>query len=155
LWCLLIHEICLHRSEVNHEIWENKMSFLFWFFDQLLISFHSHNQEPPVINYCHLINVFVFYIFPTETPLEIPVPQNPVESFGIPTIPITSKSIQVNSISAEYMANLQYHCKMLTQKLQNQQFWDILENSTIKIMNVSKISSDLGYFIALMFYLMF
>jgi hypothetical protein len=93
------------------------MSFLFSFFDQLLISFHSHNQEPPVINYCHLVNVFVFYIFPTETPLEIPVPQNPVESFGIPTIPITSKSIQVNSISAEYMVNLQYHCKVLTQKL--------------------------------------
>jgi hypothetical protein len=78
------------------------MSFLFSFFDQLLISFHSHNQEPPVIIYCHLINVFVFYIFPTETPLEIPVPQNPVESFVIPTTPITSKSIQVNSISAEY-----------------------------------------------------
>jgi hypothetical protein len=93
------------------------MSFLFSFFDQLLISFHSHNQEPPVINYCHLINVFVFYIFPTVTPLEIPVPQNPVESFVMPTIPITSKSIQVNSISAEYMANLQYHCKVLTQKL--------------------------------------
>jgi hypothetical protein len=93
------------------------MSFLFSFFDELLISFHSHNQEPPVINYCHLINVFVFYIFPTETPLEIPVPQNPVESFVIPTIPITSKSIQIVSISAEYMANLQYHCKVLTQKL--------------------------------------
>jgi hypothetical protein len=102
------------------------MSFLFSFFDQLLISFHSHNQEPPVINYCHLINVFVFYIFPTETPLEIPVPQNPVESFVIPTIPITSKSIQIISISAEYShilrrntnyLNLQYHCKVLTQKL--------------------------------------
>jgi hypothetical protein len=93
------------------------MSFLFSFFDQLLISFHSHNQEPPVIIYCHLINVFVFYIFPTETPLEIPVPQNPVKSFVIPTIPITSKSIQVNSISAEYMFHLQYHCKVLTQKL--------------------------------------
>jgi hypothetical protein len=35
----------------------------------------------------------------------------------MPTIPITSKSIQVNSTSAEYMANLQYHCKVLTQKL--------------------------------------
>jgi hypothetical protein len=93
------------------------MSFLFSFFDQLLISFHSHNQEPQVINYCHLINIFVFYIFPTVTPLEIPVPQNPVESFVMPTIPITSKSIQVNSISVEYMANLQYHCKVLTQKL--------------------------------------
>jgi hypothetical protein len=93
------------------------MSFLFSFFDQLFISFHSHNQEPPLINYCHLINVFVFYIFPTVTPLEIPVPQNPVQSFVMPTIPITSKSIQVNSISAEYMANLQYHRKVLTQKL--------------------------------------